>query len=264
MLSPTTTYSTSSLPDHTPSRLLATGVLLDMMRSNPVQVEVEIMVDSSSSKKKRKHNNENTEPNTSTTPKTSYSRASKSLGLLTLSFLSLSSGDNSRIISVDKSAVRLGVERRRVYDVVNILSSLSILVRVGKNTYENLGTSNLPQKLLQMKYQEIKFRGGDYGKWVREGVIREEEIQEVKEAGVREELKSLGSLLRQFLVLFLLSPPSSSFTLSTAASLVLGANGESEKGGKTKVRRLYDIANVCCSLGIVEKGGERKNEFRLC
>ena len=72
----------------------------------------------------KQHNNENTEPNTSTTPKTSYSRASKSLGLLTLSFLSLSSGDNSRIISVDKSAVRLGVERRRVYDVVNILSSL--------------------------------------------------------------------------------------------------------------------------------------------
>ena len=71
----------------------------------------------------------------------------------------------------------------------NHLSRHSILVRVGKNTYENLGTSNLPQKLLQMKYQEIKFRGGDYGKWVREGVIREEEIQEVKEAGVREELK---------------------------------------------------------------------------
>lgn len=255
--------------------------------SNPRPVDVAMMEESKKmpaqggkSKKKRKHNSENTAPqsypqshpqphpqpqNDDSTSK-SYSRASKSLGLLTLSFLSLSSPPNPSIISVDRSALQLGVERRRVYDVVNILSSLGVLERTAKNTYRNWGTGGIKEKLQEMKYQQIKIStpDEDYFSWVRRGIIEEAEIEYVKRAKGREELKSLGELMRAFLLLFLLSPPSSSYTLSTAASSVLGPTGESEKGGKTKVRRLYDIANVCCSLGIVTKGGERKNEFRLC
>ncbi|GMI11052.1 hypothetical protein TrLO_g10690 [Triparma laevis f. longispina] len=293
MMSPSTGKNSGHLllPDHTPSRVLASNVLLDMM-SNPRPVDVAMMEESkkmpaqggksknssnsSTTQKKRKHNSENTAPqsypqshpqpqNDDLTSK-SYSRASKSLGLLTLSFLSLSSPPNSSIISVDRSALQLGVERRRVYDVVNILSSLGVLERTAKNTYRNWGTGGIKEKLQEMKYQQIKISTPDenYFSWVRRGIIEEAEIECVKRAKGREELKSLGELMRTFLLLFLLSPPSCSYTLSTAASSVLGPTGESEKGGKTKVRRLYDIANVCCSLGIVTKGGERKNEFRLC
>ena len=49
--------------------------------------------------------------------------------------------------------------------------------------------------------------------------------------------KSLGNLLHSFLSLFLLAPPNVTLSLNDASKAILGADGEHEKGGKTKVRR---------------------------
>lgn len=46
-------------------------------------------------------------------------------------------------LSLDTAAQRLNVERRRIYDIVNIFESLDIVKRKGKNKYTWLGTEGV-------------------------------------------------------------------------------------------------------------------------
>ena len=64
---------------------------------------------------------------TSTSTTTGYSRREKSLGLLGERFVRLYAGAGRKTISLDDAATSLGVERRRIYDIVNILESLDIV-----------------------------------------------------------------------------------------------------------------------------------------
>mmetsp|Transcript_7115 Transcript_7115/g.13962 ORF Transcript_7115/g.13962 Transcript_7115/m.13962 type:complete len:324 (+) Transcript_7115:187-1158(+) len=188
-----------------------------------------------------------------------YSRASKSLGLLTLSFLALSTPPKPPTLTVDGSAIKLGVERRRVYDVVNILSSLGIVRRLQKNTYENMGMGGVTQVLRNLRDEGI--RSDSTRDYVGMGVVTAQELQSILASTSTpvsaETGKSLGNLLHSFLSLFLLSSPGATLSLNDASRAILGADGEQEKGGKTKVRRLYDIANVCVSLRVLEKSGSK-------
>ncbi|EKU23481.1 hypothetical protein NGA_2127500, partial [Nannochloropsis gaditana CCMP526] len=65
--------------------------------------------------------------------------------------------------------------------------------------------------------------------------------------------KSLGRLTQKFIQLFLVGY--SVISLSGAAEKLLGANAQNlnDRGMKTKVRRLYDIANVLTSLQLIAK-----------
>ena len=75
--------------------------------------------------------------------------------------------------------------------------------------------------------------------------------------------KSLGLLSQRFLQLFL-TADSSVLSLEEAAQLLLGAEAGDAAKLKTKVRRLYDIANVLVSLQLIEKVhvDSRKPVFR--
>lgn len=46
-------------------------------------------------------------------------------------------------LSLDEAATRLNVERRRIYDIVNIFESLDMVLRKGKNKYVWLGTEKV-------------------------------------------------------------------------------------------------------------------------
>jgi CCR4-NOT transcriptional regulation complex NOT5 subunit len=73
---------------------------------------------------------------------TGYSRKKKSLGVLAENFIrqyqDVPSNRTTEII-VDDAAVQLGVERRRIYDVVNILEAIGLVSKKHKNTYAWLG-----------------------------------------------------------------------------------------------------------------------------
>lgn len=73
------------------------------------------------------------------TPKTENvsNRKEKALGLLCLRFVQEfeKRGNANGDVFLDEAGIKLGVERRRIYDIVNILEALDIVSRKAKNLY---------------------------------------------------------------------------------------------------------------------------------
>ncbi|CAM9002155.1 unnamed protein product [Rhodiola kirilowii] len=207
-----------------------------------------------------------------------YSRKQKSLGLLCSNFLSLYNREGVQSVGLDDAANRLGVERRRIYDIVNILESVGVLARKAKNQYTWKGFGAIPRALDKLKEEGFKDNrsssdGNDHGKYSED----EDERYSSQNTGSQPEKtsqnstqnssssskpdnrreKSLGLLTQNFVKLFLCSNMEL-ISLDDAAKILLG-DGHSSTIMRTKVRRLYDIANVLTSMNLIEKTNQTEN-----
>ncbi|NXC48699.1 E2F8 factor, partial [Penelope pileata] len=216
------------------------------------------------------------------------SRKEKSLGLLCHKFLArytaCPGAAESSYICLDEVAEELNVERRRMYDIVNVLESLHMVSRLAKNKYIWHGRHNLAKTLQTLKkageqnkytqqIQMIKKREYEH-EFDLDGERNEEEARslvsnehsemcfvelpgmEFRAASVNSRKdKSLRVMSQKFVMLFLVSTPQI-VSLEVAAKILIGEDQleDLDKSRfKTKIRRLYDIANVLSSLELIKK-----------
>ncbi|XP_035183426.1 transcription factor E2F8 [Oxyura jamaicensis] len=216
------------------------------------------------------------------------SRKEKSLGLLCHKFLARypdypSTAENT-YICLDEVAEELNVERRRIYDIVNVLESLHMVRRLAKNRYAWHGRHNLTKTLQTLKkvgeenkytqqIQMIKKReyehefdlDGERNEEMARSFVSNEHSEmcfvelpgmEFRAASVNSRKdKSLRVMSQKFVMLFLVSTPQI-VSLEVAAKILIGEDQleDLDKSKfKTKIRRLYDIANVLSSLELIKK-----------
>ncbi|KAG6453332.1 hypothetical protein O3G_MSEX008098 [Manduca sexta] len=136
-----------------------------------------------------------------------------------------------------------------MYDIINILEAMQCAVHKRKNTYLWHGGSRLNSFLKMLKKQGEHMR-----------------LSEALRGGAPKPLtpkhKTLGILAQRFLMLFLVEPPDTLINLEMAVRVLIDTStknktalspDQQDRQHKSKVRRLYDIANVFISIGLIEK-----------
>ncbi|KAJ0248426.1 E2F transcription factor-like E2FE [Hirschfeldia incana] len=214
-------------------------------------------------------------PESSSSLHHSYSRKQKSLGLLCTNFLALYNRHGIEAIGLDDAAFKLGVERRRIYDIVNVLESVGVLTKRAKNQYTWKGFSAIPPALKELQEEGAK---DTFHRFYTNENVKVSDDEDDEEESSSQPLsssqtdtskpgslpqssdlsridnrreKSLGLLTQNFIKLFVCSE-ARIISLDEAAKLLLG-DAHNTSVMRTKVRRLYDIANVLSSMNLIEK-----------
>ena len=213
----------------------------------------------------------------SDTGSATYSRKKKSLGVLAENFINhYAKYPTGAVVIVDHAAVDLGVERRRIYDVVNILESVNLVEKKQKNTYSWMGMDHFDDFFGKLQAKAVMEYPEDAKRYL-DNTIPLDDLSKTRKT---KENKSLAKLSEEFLQVFLvgfetLSLPEASDKIQGTTSMEEliamggGARGKSTvvgaipdarelkaaaaRGLKTKIRRLYDIANVFLSVGLLKK-----------
>jgi len=215
-----------------------------------------------------------------------YRRKDKSLGVLCANFMRRYSKmhtdqpSNNPEVTIDEASQSLMVERRRIYDIINILEAIEVVTRKGKNTYNWHGMGQITHTLRKMQKEAFELFPDD----VDSNSLKKEEkeaniptgfamllasAEQVDQPMKKGKEKSLGRLSQKFIMLFLVG--NETITLEEASDKILGKTelpqappdataeemlkirNSNNKMIKTKIRRLYDIANIMASVGLIAK-----------
>jgi len=215
-----------------------------------------------------------------------YRRKDKSLGVLCANFMRRYSKihtdqpTNNPEVTIDEASQSLMVERRRIYDIINILEAIEVVTRKGKNTYNWHGMGQITNTLRKMQKEAFELFADD----VDANDLKKEEkeaniptgfdmllasAEQVDQPIKKGKEKSLGRLSQKFIMLFLVG--NETITLEEASDKILGKTelpqappdataeemlkirNSNNKMIKTKIRRLYDIANIMASVGLIAK-----------
>lgn len=175
-----------------------------------------------------------------------YSRKARSLGTLCEEYISQFCPMDGSIVDVETAGIHLGVERRRVYDIINILEGLRLTKKEFKNKYVWHGVSVINKVLEDLHTEAV------------------EELESGLQPNLNDRKeKSMTRLVERFVQMFLLGQHGVISLEDSAAALMGGL--EDPNGVKTKVRRLYDIASIMVALHFIEKvihGDRSKPGFR--
>jgi len=189
-----------------------------------------------------------------------------------------STSSSPQVICIDKTAEKLGVERRRIHDIINILEPICIVSCQKKNKYEWHGTDNLVETFGDLQNEAVKefrqdahYHGLSSSLQATTSTVSSGKSMGTKTNGQQCSLsckeQSLGRLSKQLLQLFLAGHKVLSLTeasdkiwgqstpddLTTLAPLNSNSNLEGPKSTNTNIRRLHDIAIVFMTLGFLSK-----------
>ncbi|ETE68509.1 Transcription factor E2F7, partial [Ophiophagus hannah] len=206
------------------------------------------------------------------------SRKQKSLGLLCQKFLarypSYPLSAEKTTISLDEVASSLGVERRRIYDIVNVLESLDLVSRVAKNQYCWHGRHSLSQTLKKLqeigelqKYEELmtSFQQKEldfecrFGEHKKESFVdfQDRQLLDFSEtdcpsasANSRKD-KSLRIMSQKFVMLFLVSK-TKIVTLDIAAKILIEESQDTADHSKFKSDIKMEV-RTCATLTEVKR-----------
>jgi len=108
-------------------------------------------------------------------PKQKTCRYDSSLGLLTKKFVALIQGAPEGVLDLNEAAVRLGVQKRRIYDITNVLEGIGLIEKRSKNNIQwkgmgaNSGT-NMQAELDALK-EEVR-QSSEQERWLDSAITQ--------------------------------------------------------------------------------------------
>ena len=186
----------------------------------------------------------------------------KSLSALCSNFLDLFKNapptrDNiGTTVEICQLTEHLGVKRRRIYDIVNVLEAIDVVSRVKKNTYRWNGKDGLPRWFAELQRSGLE----------EEAAKALDVSSSIGNGGGK--VKGMTQTAQRLIQIFLVSGRRE-IAITDAAEEIMpftaAEQADRQKAMKQKCRRLYDIVNVLQSIGVIQKknAGSEARSFRL-